>query len=436
MKKIAILGNMNNNGFSLLRYFRDLGFNADLLLFKNDVEKNVTDFTLEADTWYLEKWVKYIKYLPAVNGYGQALSKSSINKILLYIVYYLRKAMHSKNALYAKPASKRDLNKLKHTISGYDIIIGSGATPAILYSINYKLDLFFPYSQGIEFLYEDYFFHYRKSKFPLVKYIAHQMFKMQEKGIIQSKVCLTVNEELTNQAYKKIGVNPKTGAVPIVYPYEIADSNSFSNGLKKTLEFLLGYDYLLISHGRHLWKKPQNFTSDQWELLTKNNNWIIEAYKRFLLDRPKSNSVLIFFEYGEDFEESKLLCDQEKLSKNVIWLPKMKRKEIFEVLKYCSVGLGEFYQSESFFGGCGWEIISNGLPLIHGYKRDIDSFQIDYGYTAPPFYIANSIDSIHAGLIEFYDNKKYRLKIGEDSKAWFNSNNGHQGIKNILKFIK
>ena len=34
--KIALLGNMNNNNFALLRYFRDLGFDAHLLLFKND----------------------------------------------------------------------------------------------------------------------------------------------------------------------------------------------------------------------------------------------------------------------------------------------------------------------------------------------------------------------------------------------------------------
>ena len=34
--KIAILGNMNNNGFSLLRYLLDLNQDADLLLFKDD----------------------------------------------------------------------------------------------------------------------------------------------------------------------------------------------------------------------------------------------------------------------------------------------------------------------------------------------------------------------------------------------------------------
>ena len=32
--KVALIGNMNNNNFSIMRYFRDLGIDAHLILFK------------------------------------------------------------------------------------------------------------------------------------------------------------------------------------------------------------------------------------------------------------------------------------------------------------------------------------------------------------------------------------------------------------------
>ena len=59
--KIAVLGNMNNNGFALMRYLRDIGQEADLLLFDDDEDNYSSHFSLKADTWHLEKWKKYVK---------------------------------------------------------------------------------------------------------------------------------------------------------------------------------------------------------------------------------------------------------------------------------------------------------------------------------------------------------------------------------------
>ena len=42
--KIVILGNMNNNGFALMRYLRDLGADAHLFLFANDGTGSLSHF--------------------------------------------------------------------------------------------------------------------------------------------------------------------------------------------------------------------------------------------------------------------------------------------------------------------------------------------------------------------------------------------------------
>ena len=49
--KIAVLGNMNNAGFVLMRHLRDLGEDAHLLLYKNDGAGYSSHFSLESDSW-------------------------------------------------------------------------------------------------------------------------------------------------------------------------------------------------------------------------------------------------------------------------------------------------------------------------------------------------------------------------------------------------
>lgn len=45
--RVALVGNMNNNHFALLRYLRDLGVNATLLMFSNEA----AHFYPQQDTW-------------------------------------------------------------------------------------------------------------------------------------------------------------------------------------------------------------------------------------------------------------------------------------------------------------------------------------------------------------------------------------------------
>ena len=52
--KVAILGNMNNNNFALMRYSRDLNVDAKLLLFENDGILENSQFTCESDTYEID----------------------------------------------------------------------------------------------------------------------------------------------------------------------------------------------------------------------------------------------------------------------------------------------------------------------------------------------------------------------------------------------
>ena len=47
----------------------------------------------------------------------------------------------------------------------------------------------------------------------------------------------------------------------------------------------------------------------------------------------------------------------------------MPRKEILYLIKNSSVGIGEFYENDVIWGGTGWEVLSQGIPLIQGFKK-------------------------------------------------------------------
>jgi hypothetical protein len=436
--KIAILGNMNNNGFSIMRYLRDLGEEADLLLFEDDGIGSSAHFSIKSDTWNYNKWLPFIKTIPAVNSYGQALSNNFICRIILKMIYPLRILLKSDNAILTKPASYSDINKLKEILDNYDFIIGSGASPAIMNSLNKKLSLFFAYSIGIEYLYEEFFALYRKSKNPLIKFISNKMFLMQAKGIRESQISINTEFTVTKEAFQAIGCKTEVCHLPTVYAYENHIEDDFSLDLKNILKEIndLNDGFVIVSHARHQWKKPKDFSLSQWKNLTKNNNWLLQAFNSFLKLKPESNSLLILFEYGEDFQASKDLCSLLGIDKNVRWLPLMQRKEILEIIDNSDIAVGEFYDSGIIWGSTGWEVLSKGKPLLQGFKYDKDKFFKEFGHNFPPILVSNSEDQIIEHLIRMFDNRDHLTEIGLESQNWFNEVNGLNAGRKIIKLLK
>ena len=116
-KKVALIGNMNNNNFTLLRILRDNKIDAHLFLYSNET------FQPQADTKNYLNWRSYIHNLNISNGKPDILF---FNK-----------------------------NKLSKKLQDFNFIIGNGIAPYILKKINRKLDIFMPYAEGIEHINEN-----------------------------------------------------------------------------------------------------------------------------------------------------------------------------------------------------------------------------------------------------------------------------------------
>ena len=118
--KIALLGNMNNNNFSLMRYFRDLGEDAHLFLYSTDGVGTLSHFKPQDDSIEFDKWAQFIHYLDFEESYRSLF----IDPIRL-----------------TRPVNT---NKVKYIFKNFDILIASGLTPAILDRCGLKLDIFYP----------------------------------------------------------------------------------------------------------------------------------------------------------------------------------------------------------------------------------------------------------------------------------------------------
>ena len=114
--KIGILGNMNNNGFALLRYLRDLGEDAYLLLFRDDETGFSSHFSIKSDTWEYDKWKPFIKDLSAVNSYSQAISSNPFNRFILFLAYLVRKLINSPSAILTRPPKNSDIDTINKKV--------------------------------------------------------------------------------------------------------------------------------------------------------------------------------------------------------------------------------------------------------------------------------------------------------------------------------
>ena len=162
----------------------------------------------------------------------------------------------------------------------------------------------------------------------------------------------------------------------------------------------------------------------------------MQAFNSFLKLKPESNSLLILFEYGEDFQASKDLCSLLGIDKNVRWLPLMQRKEILEIIDNSDIAVGEFYDSGIIWGSTGWEVLSKGKPLLQGFKYDKDKFFKEFGHNLPPILVSNSEDQITEHLIRMFDNRDHLTEIGLESQNWFNEVNGLNAGRKIIKLLK
>jgi hypothetical protein len=410
MMKVAFLGNMNNNAFSMMRYFHDLGVDAHLLLYTNDGAGSLSHFGPEADTWEVEKWRPYIHQTAITNGYAALLPHPGGRTL---------------------PPTRRYLNQL---FSDYDRIVGCGIAPALLNRIGRQIDIFYPYGTGVEFVGSMPDRRALRSRSYYRRALTRYVKRKQVQGLARARHCFNAEMSLTKQTFDEIGVPFEPLAIPMVYNREQGSALNASAITSEALVRIASSNFSILSHSRLMWVYDCQYSPEVWDKRSKHNDWLLTGFSQFLKVTNETSPLLVLFEYGPDIVQTKALCDDLGISEHVLWLPKLPRKEILLLLNHVDVGVGEFSTDRrTIWGGTGWEVLASGKPLLQSLNFTEGEYVENFGHPPPPILHVDSSDTIREHLCHASEAPSELQRVGDQSKKWFNE---HNGIRLAVRWLE
>lgn len=385
-KKVALLGNMNNNFFTLARYLRDMGHDAQVFLFPYEP----SHFRPEMDS-FDDDCRSYVFELT----WGDALDLLTTSA-----------------------------ETIRTDVGGFDYYIVSGTAPAYLAKAGLPIDLFIPYGSD---LYEAPFFKLVKP----TKLLHYYVFtRYQQKGI-RSAVCINIqdNSDLFKEKLSRIGFTGKrlhTGA-PVVYAAQFGHNNIANLYSRSTFYHAFNdirqqYDLVIFHHSRHCWKDEPDPVS------LKDNDQLFKGVAKFLQTTDKRVAV-ITFEYGHDVEASKALCKTLGIERHVFWFPLMPRKELMVGISLSDIVAGEFRNSW-FVYGVVFEAMALSKPIMH-YRED----SLYKGLELYPMIHARRLEDIAQALECYVDRKDELAAIGRGAYQWFDRNVLQRSLTDIDRMI-
>lgn len=390
--KIALIGNNNNNMNSLTRYLRDLGYDADLLLFNNE----------------------FPHFLPSCDTFGDD-----------YLHYCKQLDWGTYSSLYFTSS-----HKIQKDLKEYSFFIGSRLSPAFLNRINLSLDLFIP--TGGEVWTLPFFAGFRPQD--LVKFFLFS--KLQRDGIKKSKYILfDYTNELVEEKINLLGFTTKNRLMtnpPFIYLDEYEDYNLKQNFEKSKLYTFFQsirqqFKLVIFHHSAHWWKNiPASYHHD------KGNDRLIKGFAYFVKAHPDVSACIVTVKYGVDWEASRQLCQELGIMDRVFWLDKTIRKELMVGIYHSDVVAGEFRNSWYSYG-----TIFEGLAmkrLVLHYRNDelySDAYSEMY-----PMVSASQPEEISHALEKIYYSPELREKIGMGGYRWFKEYAVDRPLNQIVELIE
>lgn len=417
--KIGLIGNMNNNNFALMRYFRDLGADAHLLLYSNDGVGSLTHFSPEADCWDFTRWASFVRRTQVPNSMIAALD---FPLSWLIAVHAGLGTLLGRRNRWEIPITCR---AIRRAYGGYDRLLAAGITPATLARAGMRLDIFYPYSISVEFLESPEFLSRFRDGSALHKLLCRRIAGRQADGIRASRKVLNYEPGPTESTLAKLGVSPLRLSIPMVYNRERLPDAVPSPVLAEAVARIADSQLSVLHHARVIWCNDGRYTAEEWRVENKNTQWLIAGFAAMRAARPEFRSVLIMVEYGPDVRPAKELIAELGIGADVHWLPKLQRRELMWLLSRVTVGCGEFYDvPRMIWGGTGWETLASGRPLLQAFNFKDGEFESLFGYPPPPMLPVRSQKDVEDHLTAMLDEPSAAERIGRASREWFNRHNG------------
>lgn len=420
--RVAILGNMNNNGFALLRYLLDLGCNARLLLYSTDGVGPLEHFRPEYDSFSYHKYQGFIDQTPIANTPYQAMRPSAAQALfgLLVAGRRGREAPGNPKAI----ASRADVARL---LGPFDRIITSGYGPSILRRSGIAADIFSPYSIGIEGI-------GRLGYAPPAALVPQRLLweysrQLQRQALKRTRYILAADTGLTTQNAISLGLGNRllNYQMPLVYPERYDMPSCGDARIDAAGRDLADCEFSVMMHSSLNWSSGK---------ISKNNHWILLAFATLAQRYPARRLRLIMVEYGHDVERTKVLASQLGIAPLITWIPKTTRRCLMWLLHRVTVGCGEFIKLDRLlWGGTGLEVMAVGRPLLQGFFFGDGEYERAFGHDEPPLLKVRSEHDIADHLITLFENPGLANALGDSARNWFQAHNGIQLAKQWLDLL-
>lgn len=387
--KVGFIGNMNNNHFAVVRYLRDSGIDAHLLL--TDTEQD--HFHPKADTFSLN----YMEYTHQLE-WGSAIR-------------YL----------------KTRVQKLQEDLRGYDVIMGCGYAPAYCRKARRNLDIFCPYGEDI----------WGMTKFklhsPQILASVWAATFSQRRAISQSRVIHLAKNGMFEGQIKKFAPNTLRwfDGFPLVYMPEYEnlreDQGCSTHWRKQFDEIREQSDLLLFSSVRHTW------TVSAADPNAKGTDKLLKGIKLFKTRFPSVRIKLITMEYGRDVACTKSLAESLGLNEVLVWFPKMYRKDLMAGLMTSDIACAEFENSYNMSGVI-YEALSFGKPIM--MNRNDSEYD---GIGAKSLYRvmnAKSPESIAKALGDYMNSPSSYKALGKSGRDWYKFEVVEKSLKKYIDYIE
>ncbi len=387
--KVALIGNMNNNHFAIVRYLRDLGIDAELLL--TDSEQD--HFHPSADTFE----VSYMDYTKRVS-WGSSIKFLSTS-----------------------------VTQIQNDLEPYSILIGCGNAPAYCHKAGRTLDIFIPYGTDI---WDSTFYRVVN---PVRLASVWASVYAQRKGLMKCKVW---HMSMTNPMYEKQYAKYKGKSerwyegMPMIYApiYDKKNLKSMTDRTHWGHEFLKireNSNLMVVSHMRHHW-------ADETDPNTKGNDILLHGWKQFCDQNKHIKATLVLTEYGHSIDKSRALVKELELESSVVWLPKMLRKDIIVGLHMADIICGEFVHSW-MISGILFEALVVGKPILAW--RDDALYSENYT-NLYKILNAKTSESIAAHLNHYIKEPDQAKKLGEEGHSWYTEEVVKKALNRYLTYFK
>lgn len=391
---VAFLSNQNNFNLSIVRYLRDKGVDAHLLLLNEPLH-----FTPVSDCYD--------------STYEEYCSELDWN--------------------WRDPRIFLQSGKMQRQLEKFNKTAGINFAPAYSALARRPLDLFIPAGSDIYRCPFQFYLQSTKYKRPRDYYYAIWA-RLQRRGIKEAGHILfdETNEDLEEKIacldieHKRTRLNPPFLYYP-QYEGALGDEN-----LKKSIYYEQfatlrdKYDFIVVQHSRQDWKNSQMI------FYYKGNEKLIHAFAKLIQTRRDCRSLLVLFDYGQDVPATKTLCKELKIEEHVFWIPISFRKDLMTIIHFSDMGVGELGDVSWLSYATVYEILCMKKPFV-GFRTDeLYSDRYDSLY---PMCNAQSSEEVLGHFNDYLDRPEYYRTMGKAGFDWFVEYATEKPLKKMMEIL-